>query len=56
MKWKKTPKGMRYYNGEKYYYGFKEGNLAVQSPNITTVMKVKDFKAAKEIVEALERV
>jgi len=63
MKFKKTPSGVKVFNGKKYTYAFQGAEplgatLLVQAPfesNIRITMKVKDFKTAKQIIECLER-
>ena len=55
-KWIKNDQYTKYI-GEKYSYAFAKGLLLISSPDnsITTAMRVKDLKTAKQIAECLER-
>ena len=56
MKWTKNDKFTKYI-GEKYSYAFAKGLLLISSPDnsLTTALKVKDLKTAKQIAELLEK-
>lgn len=57
MKWIKKPNG-QFAVGEKYLYGFSNGQLAITQKAgelICIGFKVKDFKTAKQIAESIER-